>query len=92
MLDSRRSLWCRRKENRPPSLTFRDLSGILPQLEMEKAILEREHYTAEESDFHLKNPLEDYRRFTLMMLDTDVVAVSPASVWQVLKQAGLLAA
>jgi len=59
---------------------------------MEKAILEREHYTAEESDFHLKNPLEDYRRFTLMMLDADVVAVSPASVWQVLKQAGLLAA
>ncbi len=40
--------------------------------------------------FHLKNPLEGYRRLTFMMLDHDVVAVSPASVWRVLKQAGLL--
>jgi hypothetical protein len=40
--------------------------------------------------FHLKNPLEGYRRLTFMMLDQDVVAVSPASVWRVLKQAGLL--
>jgi putative transposase len=41
-------------------------------------------------DFHLKNPLEGYRRLTFMMLDADVVAVSPASVWRVLSQAGLL--
>ena len=40
--------------------------------------------------FHLKNPLEGYRRLTFMMLDADVVAVSPASVWRVLRQAGLL--
>jgi putative transposase len=40
--------------------------------------------------FHLKNPLEGYRRLTFMMLDTDVVAVSPSSVWRVLSQAGLL--
>ena len=40
--------------------------------------------------FHLKNPLEGYRPLTFMMLDADVVAVSPASVWRVLKQAGLL--
>src|SRR6185437_9633751 len=40
--------------------------------------------------FHLKNPLEGYRRLTFMMRDADVVAVSPASVWRVLKQAGLL--
>jgi putative transposase len=40
--------------------------------------------------FHLKNPLEGYRRLTFMMLDADVVAVSPASVWRVMKQAGLL--
>ena len=31
-------------------------------------------------DFHLKNPLEGYRRLTFMMLDADVVAVSPSSV------------
>jgi transposase InsO family protein len=41
-------------------------------------------------DFHLKNPLEGYRRLTFMMLDRDVVAVSPSSVWRVLGQAGLL--
>jgi putative transposase len=40
--------------------------------------------------FHLQNPLEGYRRLTFMMVDADVVAVSPASVWRVLKQAGLL--
>ena len=40
--------------------------------------------------FHLKNPLEGYRRLTFMMLDADIVAVSPTSVWRVLSQAGLL--
>jgi len=40
--------------------------------------------------FHLKNPLEGYRRLTFMMLDQDIVAVSPTSVWRVLSQAGLL--
>lgn len=40
--------------------------------------------------FHLQHPLEGYRRLTFMMLDQDVVAVSPASVWRVLSQAGLL--
>ncbi len=41
-------------------------------------------------NFHLRNPLEGYRRLTFMMLDGDVVAVSPSSVWRVLSQAGLL--
>ncbi len=41
-------------------------------------------------DFHLKHPLEGYRRLAFMMLDADVVAVSPSSVWRVLKLAGLL--
>jgi putative transposase len=40
--------------------------------------------------FHLQNPLEGYRRLTFMMLDADIVAVSPSSVWRVLSQAGLL--
>src|SRR5262249_7598027 len=39
---------------------------------------------------HLRNPLEGYRRLTFMMLDADIVAVSPSSVWRVLSQAGLL--
>jgi putative transposase len=40
--------------------------------------------------FHLKNPLEGYRRLTFMMLDADIMAVSPTSVWRVLGPAGLL--
>jgi hypothetical protein len=35
--------------------------------------------------------MEGYRRMTFMMLDDDVVACSPASVYRVLKKAGLLA-
>lgn len=41
-------------------------------------------------DFHDCHPLEGYRRLTFMMLDEDVVAVSPASVYRVLKSAGRL--
>jgi transposase InsO family protein len=42
-------------------------------------------------DFARSHPLEGYRRLTFMMLDADVVACSPASVYRVLKSAGLLA-
>jgi transposase InsO family protein len=42
-------------------------------------------------DFHTRYPLEGYRRLTYMMLDADVVAVSPSSVYRVLKAAGRLA-
>jgi putative transposase len=41
-------------------------------------------------DFHNRFPLEGYRRLTFMMLDADVVACSPASVYRVLSTAGLL--
>jgi putative transposase len=41
-------------------------------------------------DFHELYPLEGYRRLTFMMLDQDVVACSPSSVYRVLKEAGLL--
>ena len=40
--------------------------------------------------FHWQHPLEGYRRLTFMMLDADVVAVSPSSVWRVLQPAGCL--
>jgi len=40
--------------------------------------------------FCINNPLEGYRRLTFMMLDRNVVAVSPASVWRILSKAGLL--
>jgi len=41
-------------------------------------------------DFHHSNPLEGYRRLTFMMLDADVVAVSPSSVYRVLRNAGVM--
>src|SRR5271166_4543364 len=40
--------------------------------------------------FHHQFPLEGYRRLTFMMLDRNVVAVSPSSTYRVLKAAGLL--
>jgi putative transposase len=41
-------------------------------------------------DFHSGHPLEGYRRLAFMMLDADVVAVSPSSVYRVLHDAGLI--
>ena len=40
--------------------------------------------------FWYKNPLEGYRRCTYMMMDQDIVAVSPSSVYRVLSKAGLM--
>lgn len=41
-------------------------------------------------EFQEKYPLEGYRRLTYMMIDADVVAVSPSSVFRVLRKAGRL--
>ncbi len=40
--------------------------------------------------FSTDHPLEGYRRQAFMMLDADVVAASPTSVWRVLSSAGVL--
>lgn len=40
--------------------------------------------------FHDLYPLEGYRRLTYMLMDRDIVHVSPASVWRVLSAAGLM--
>lgn len=40
--------------------------------------------------FFIQHPWEGYRRLTYMMIDTDVVACAPSSVYRVLKKAGLL--
>jgi len=42
-------------------------------------------------NFARAHPLDGYRSMTFMMLDQDVVACSPASVYRLLKNAGLLA-
>jgi transposase InsO family protein len=41
-------------------------------------------------EFQAQNPLEGYRPLAFMMLDGDIVAVSPSSVYRVLREAGLL--
>ncbi|MEO0853978.1 MAG: DDE-type integrase/transposase/recombinase, partial [Cyanobacteria bacterium J06648_11] len=41
-------------------------------------------------DYHDANPLNGYRRLAFMMLDEDVVAVSPSTVYRVLSAAGRL--
>jgi putative transposase len=60
------------------------------------AWIPRDHWLEEQEkkailDFHDQYPLEGYRRLTFMMLDADVAAVSPSSVYRVLKEAGVLA-
>jgi len=59
------------------------------------ALIPRDHWLEEWErrailDFHERFPLEGYRRLTFMMLDQDVVAVSPSSAYRVLAQAGRL--
>ena len=41
-------------------------------------------------EFHARYPLEGYRRLAFMMLDADIVAASPATVYRVLRSAGVL--
>jgi len=58
--------------------------------------LPRDHWLTRDEitricSFARQHPAEGYRRMTFMMLDADVVACSPASVYRVLKKAGLLA-
>lgn len=40
--------------------------------------------------YHETHPLEGYRRLAYMMIDADVVAVSPATVYRVLRAAGVI--
>jgi transposase InsO family protein len=59
------------------------------------AWIPRDHWLNEEEkrailDFQREYPLEGYRRLAFMMLDRDIVAVSPSSVYRVLSEAGAL--
>lgn len=59
------------------------------------AMVPRDHWVTDVErarilDFHAKHPLDGYRRITFMMLDQDVVAVSPTTTWRVLSAAGVL--
>ena len=54
------------------------------------AKIPRDHWLTDEEkqdilDYHERHPLEGYRRLTFMMIDDDVVAASPSSVYRVLR-------
>ncbi len=59
------------------------------------ALVPRDHWIDDREgqaivDYFDRHPLEGYRRLTFMMLDEDVVAVSPATTYRVLARAGRL--
>jgi transposase InsO family protein len=78
------------------SRKFRDWRSRYGQANEHNHLVPRDHWLepweqeAIVKFFH-KYPLEGYRRLCFMMLDEDIVAVSPASVYRVLKGEGLLA-
>jgi transposase InsO family protein len=58
-------------------------------------LVPRDHWIDDEErvkiiEFHDRNPLEGYRRLAFMMIDQDIVAVSPATVYRILSKAGRL--
>jgi putative transposase len=75
---------------------FHDWKHRFGKVNEHNAWVPRDHWlTADEKErircFARAHPFEGYRRLTFMMLDADDVACSPASVYRVLKHAGLLA-
>jgi len=74
---------------------FFDWKDRFGKVNEHNAWVPRDHWLTEDEkraiiDFHGKHPLDGYRRLTFMMLDADVVAASPSSVYRVLRKAGLL--
>lgn len=75
---------------------FHDWKKRFGKVNEHNALVPRDHWLTDDEKEHIcafarSHPLEGYRRLTFMMLDADVVACSPASVYRVLKFAQLLA-
>jgi transposase InsO family protein len=75
---------------------FYDWQARFGKVNEHNAWVPRDHWLTNDEKERIRTfargqPLEGYRRLTFMMLDADVVACSPASVYRVLKDAGLLA-
>jgi transposase InsO family protein len=78
------------------SSKFYDWKARFGKVNEHNAWVPRDHWLTDDEKqrvcaFARQHPLEGYRRMTFMMLDANVVACSPASVYRVLKSAGLLA-
>jgi len=77
------------------SSKYHDWQGRYGQVNEHNAMIPRDHWLEEEEKrailgFQREYPLEGYRRLAFMMLDRDIVAVSPSSVYRVLKEAGAI--
>jgi transposase InsO family protein len=75
---------------------FHDWKLRFGQVNEHNGWVPRDHWLTDEEKeriraFARQYPFEGYRRLAFMMLDADVVAASPASVYRVLRAAGLLA-
>jgi len=75
---------------------FHDWKQRFGQVNEHNAWVPRDHWLTDDEKERIRtfargHPCEGYRRLTFMMLDADQVACSPASVYRVLKNAGLLA-
>lgn len=74
---------------------FHDWQHRYGKVNEHNAMIPRDHWLTPQErraivDFHAQYPLEGYRRLTFMMLDRNVVACAPASVYRVLKAADLI--
>jgi transposase InsO family protein len=72
-----------------------DWRGRYGKANEHNGLIPRDHWIEEWErdaiiDYFDRHPLEGYRRLTFMMLDADVVAVSPATTYRVLSKAGRL--
>ena len=75
------------------SSKFYDWRKRYGQVNEHNALVPRDHWLEEWEKqailaFHAEHPTEGYRRLTYLMLDADLVAASPATVYRVLKQHG----
>ena len=75
---------------------FHDWKHRFGKVNEHNALVPRDHWLTDDEKQKIcaqarSHPLEGYRCLTFMMLDADVVACSPSSVYRVLKASGLLA-
>lgn len=75
---------------------FHDWKKRFGKVNEHNALVPRDHWLTDDEKEHIHafaraHPLDGYRRLSFMMLDDDVAAASPATVYRVLKNAGLLA-
>jgi transposase InsO family protein len=78
------------------SSKFHDWKQRFGKVNEHNAWVPRDHWITDDErqaieTFARGNPLEGYRRLTYLMLDADIVACSPSTVYRALRRAGLLA-